>query len=243
MRALRLVLLATVLAGSSSYAQDQTQQWTLPSGGQLNGSKAVIENGPCCEANRGTATISNSDATTLASLTGMASRDGHVLRLKLEGNRSLKLTDCNEQSGCDGDTTRIHRLVAWWPRHRLYVVAVGLYEESVAYLVSDHDGRTLSVTAPPVLSPSGRQAVALVSNLVSGVDLEIIDLSRDRPTVTKVTTMPDCSGAGPNSFLRPIPVWTDDTHVTFEGESPLPEDKSNAKQLLKVGGGEGEWQC
>ena len=55
--------------------------------------------------------------------------------------------------------------------------------------------------------------------------------------------MPDCSGAGPNSFLRPIPVWTDDTHVTFEGESPLPEDKPNTKQLLRVEGGKGQWQC
>ena len=55
--------------------------------------------------------------------------------------------------------------------------------------------------------------------------------------------MPDCSGAGPNSFLRPIPVWTDETHVTFEGESPLPEDKPNAKQLLQIEGGKGQWQC
>jgi hypothetical protein len=61
--------------------------------------------------------------------------------------------------------------------------------------------------------------------------------------VTTVETMPDCSGAGPNSFLRPIPVWTDDRHVTFEGESPLPEDKPNTKQLLRVEGGKGQWQC
>jgi hypothetical protein len=94
-----------------------------------------------------------------------------------------------------------------------------------------------------VLSPSGRQAVALVSNLMSGVDLEIIDLSGNPPTSTKVETMPDCGGAGPNSFLRPIPVWTDETHVTFEGESPLPDDKTNTKQLLRVEGGKGQWQC
>jgi hypothetical protein len=123
------------------------------------------------------------------------------------------------------------------------VVLVGLYEESVAYLVSERDGRTFVATAPPVLSPSGRQAVALVSNLMSGVDLEIIDLSRNPPTATKVETMPDCTGAGPNSFLRPIPVWTDEHHVTFEGESPLPEDKPNTKQLLRVEGGKGQWQC
>jgi hypothetical protein len=31
--------------------------------------------------------------------------------------------------------------------------------------------------------------------------------------------------------------------VTFEGESPLPEDKPNTKQLLRVEGGKGQWQC
>ena len=106
--------------------------------------------------------------------------------LKLAGNRTLKLTDCDDKTGCEADDTRVHRLVDWWPEHRLYVVLVGLYEESVAYLVSERDGRTFVATAPPVLSPSGRQAVALVSNLMSGVDLEIIDLSRNPPTSTKV---------------------------------------------------------
>ncbi|MPZ34234.1 MAG: hypothetical protein GEV13_25170 [Rhodospirillales bacterium] len=93
------------------------------------------------------------------------------------------------------------------------------------------------------LLPSGRQAVALVSNLMSGVDLEIIDLSRGPPTSTKVTTMPNCGDAGPDSFLRPIPVRTDERHVTFEGESPLPEDKPDTKHFLRVEGGKGQRQC
>jgi hypothetical protein len=244
MRALRLALAtAGLVLATASQAQDPTQQWTLPSGGLLNGSKAVIEDKPCCEASRGAAVVPNSDIAALDKAPGMVSRNGRILTLKLAGNRSLRFTDCDEPSGCPADDTRIHRLIDWWPKHRLYIVAVGLYEESVAYLVSERDGRTLAVIAPPIPSPSGRQAVALVSNLMQGVDLEIIDLARDPPTVAKVTTMPDCSGAGPKSFLRPLPVWTDDTHVTFEGESPLPEDKSNAKQLLRVEGGKGQWQC
>jgi hypothetical protein len=244
MRALPLALLTAGLAmATASQAQDQTQQWSLPSGGLLNGSKAVIEDKPCCEPSHGAAVVPNPDIAAMAKAPDMASRNGRTLSLKVAGNRTLRLTDCDEPSGCDADDTRIHRLVDWWPRQRLYIVAVSLYEESVAYLVSERDGRTLAVTAPPVPSPSGRQAVALVSNLMQGVDLEIIDLSRDPPTVEKVTTMPDCSGAGPNSFLRPAPIWTDDSHVTFEGESPLPEDKSNARQLLRVEGGKGQWQC
>lgn len=242
MPALRWVLAATCLVVAAAQAQDPAPQWTLPASGVLHGSKAVVENQPCCGPSRNTK-VTNPDTATLAKLGGMAMRDGRKLTLKLADNRSLTLTDCDDQSGCEADNTRVHRLVGWWPQHRLHVVAVGLYEESVAYLVSERDGRTLVVTAPPVLSPSGRKAVALVSNLMSGVDLEVIDLDRSPPTVSKITTMPDCSGAGPNSFLRPIPVWTDESHVTFEGESPLPEDKSNAKQLLRVEGGKGQWQC
>src|SRR5690349_17781199 len=184
MRALALALLAGGLAvATSSLAQDQTQQWTLPSGGVLNGSKAVIEAKPCCGPSHGAAAVHNSDIAAMAKAPGMASRDGRALTLKLADNRAITFTDCDEPSGCEADDTRIHRLVDWWPKQRLYVVAVSLYEESVAYLVSERDGRALAVTAPPVPSPSGRSAVALVSNLMQGVDLEIIDLSRDPPTV------------------------------------------------------------
>ena len=78
---------------------------------------------------------------------------------------------------------------------------------------------------------------------LAGVDLEIIDLGRNPPTVATVETMPDCGGAGPISFLRPIAVWTDDRHITFEGESPLPEDDPDTKQVLRVERGRGHWQC
>ena len=115
--------------------------------------------------------------------------------------------DCDSDSGCDGEDLRIHRLVGWWPKHRIYVVAVSLYEDSVAYLVAERDGRTLVATAPPVLSPSGRWAIALTSNLMAGVDLELLDMSGNPPTLAKITEMPNCRGAGPNSFLRPRPVW------------------------------------
>jgi hypothetical protein len=242
MRRLWPVVAAVGLVAATAQAQDPTQEWVLPASGLLHGSKATIETQPCCGPSRNTG-VNSPDNSALAKWSGMAARDGRSLMLKLAGNRTLRLTDCDDQSGCEADDTRVHRLVDWWPQHRLYVVLVGLYEESVAYLVSERDGRAFVATAPPVLSPSGRQAVALVSNLMSGVDLEIIDLSRNPPTSTKVETMPDCSGAGPNSFLRPIPVWTDETHVTFEGESPLPEDKPNTKQLLRVEGGKGQWQC
>ena len=66
MRALRLALVASGLAlAVTSQAQDQAQQWTLPSGGLLNGSKAVIENKPCCEPSHGAAVVSATHAPDL----------------------------------------------------------------------------------------------------------------------------------------------------------------------------------
>ena len=246
MQSLRWVFAAVgLLAGtpSQAQAQDPNEQWALPSSGLLNGSRAVIENGPCCGASSGAAGIWNSDSAALANVTGMASRDGGTLKLRLAEGRFLELTDCDDQSACAADDTRVHRLVVWWPKHRAYVVAVGLYEESVAYLISERDGRTLVTTAPPVLSPSGRQAVALVSDLMSGVDLEIINLARDPPTLSKVAAMPACTGAGPNSLLRPIPVWIDDSEVTFKGVSAMPGDDPDARQLMRIVDGKPQWQC
>jgi hypothetical protein len=245
MRSLRCAIAAvTLLATLPSQAQtpDVPPQWTLPTAGFLNGSKAEVENKPCCSPSRG-APVELSDARVLATVPGAASREGGVLRLKLAGDRTFKLTDCVEQPACDGEKLHLHRLAAWWPKHRLYVVAVGLYEASVAYLVAERDGRSLVVTAPPVLSPSGRMAVALVSDLMSGVDLELIDLSRDPPTVAKVATTPGCPGWSDSTMLRPKPVWIDDTQVRFEGKSPQPGDNPNTKQLLKIVDGKAAWEC
>jgi hypothetical protein len=243
MRPLGCAVAVALLLTTATQAQtpDVPPQWTLPTAGFLNGSKAAIENTPCCGPSRG-APVRMSDAAVLAKIPGAASREGGVLRLKLAGDRTYTLTDCGGQT-CAADDTRIHRLAAWWPKQRTYVVAVDLYEEGVAYLIAERDGRALVVTAPPVLSPSGRAAVALVSNLMGGVDLEVIDLSREPPTVAKVTAMPPCSGFSESSMLRPKPVWIDETHVRFEGVSPQPGDNPNSKQLLRIEGGKAVWEC
>ncbi|HYI05234.1 MAG TPA: hypothetical protein VD858_10115, partial [Reyranella sp.] len=145
-----LLTLTILLATLPAYAQHTPGEWALPASGLLHGSKAAIENQPCCAPSRNTR-VHSPDNAALAKWSGLAARDGRTLMLKLAGNRTLKLTDCDDQSGCEADDTRVHRLVDWWPEHRLYVVLVGLYEESVAYLVSERDGRTFVATAPPVL--------------------------------------------------------------------------------------------
>lgn len=233
-----------LLLSLSAWAQtpDPDAQWTLPASGLLNGSMATIEAEPCWAANGG-APVDPSDAAAIAAVRGMASRNGPMLSLKLAGNRTLKLADCVPQSGCAADDVRIHRLTAWWPTQEYFVVAVGLYEESVAYLVSARTGRTLVTTAAPVLPPSGQAAIALTSNLMAGMDLELIDLRPNPPTLAKITTMPECKGMGPNSFLRPEPVWVDASHVRFDGASPQPGDLPNTKQLLRIVDGKAVWEC
>jgi len=245
MTALRWITgVAGLLLSLSAQAQtpDPDAHWTLPASGLLNGSKAVIEATPCCTANSG-APVRQSDAAALAAARGMASRNGTTLSLKLADNHTLKLTDCVESPDCPTDDAHVHRLVAWWPTQETFVVDVGLYEGRVAYLVSARTGRTLMTTAPPVLSPSGQAAIALTSDLMAGMELELIDLRRSPPTLAKITTMPECKGIGPDTFLRPTPVWIEGSHVRFDGVSPQPGDLPNTKQLLKIVDGKAVWEC
>ena len=75
------------------------------------------------------------------------------------------------------------------------------------------------------------------------MELDVVDMTADPPKVTEVTAMPACAGAGPNSFLRPKPVWIDGSSVRFEGMSPQPGDDPKTKQLLRIGDGTTTWEC
>ena len=188
--AITLTLATLLVSAAHGQKVPAAERTALPSKGLLWGSKMTIETQPCCTPSPGAKVADPSDLTVIARNADRASREGPVLRLKLQGGRSLKITDCDDEGACEADRFRKHRLVAWWPSLGYYVVGVGLYEEGLAYLVSEKDGRTTLVAAPPVLSPSGRTAVALVSNLMAGVDLNIIDLNVEPPKVVNVTTMP-----------------------------------------------------
>ena len=215
----------------------------MPSTGLLWGSKMTLESQPCCTVPKGAKPADPSEAAAMAAVPDRAFREGPILKLKLPENRTLKISDCDDQAACEADRFRKHRLAAWWPARGYYVVAVGLYEDSMAYLISERDARTTQVAALPVLSPSAHRAVALQSNLMSGVELNVLDMTSDPPKVLEVSAMPACAGAGANSFLRPKPVWIDESHVRFEGVSPQPGDNPNTKQLLRIGDGTTEWEC
>mgnify|MGYP006289883545 FL=1 len=248
---LALAVLAAVAGATPAAAQvapqaDPNARTATPSKGLLFGSKMTIEKEACCAAgSRGADPREAAVLTAARDPAGKprASREGDILRLRLADGRTLKITDCADQAACEADRYRQHRLAAWWPSLGLYVVAVGLYEDGLAYLVSDKDGRTTRIAAVPVLSPSGRRAVALSSNLMNGVDLDLVDLSVQPPRVTRIEQMPSCKGSKPESLLRPRPVWVDEGHVRFEGPPPQPDDDPNTKQLLRIGAGKTEWEC
>lgn len=247
MTALRSAAIALALGALlTSFASAQNipaaERTAVPSKGLLWGSKMTIEAQPCCAPTTGAKPSGDrTEAAALTKLPDRASRDGQVLRLKLQGGRSLKITDCDDEAACEADRFRKHRLVGWWPALGYYVVSVGLYEEGLAYLIAEKDGRTTQLPALPVLSPSGHTAVALVSNLMAGVELNIVDLTVQPPKLIEVKDMPACPGAG--SFLRPKAVWVDDGHVRFEGASPQPGDNPRTKQLLRIGAGAPRWEC
>ena len=177
------------------------------------------------------------DAQMIGTLRDRASRDGPTLILQLDGNRSLRIVD--DTSG----EKRRHEMVAWWPKHRLYVVDVVMHEAREAHLISARDGRTTRVAAPPVLSPSGQYAIAWDPSPLIGNPMELIDLRSDPPVVGKVMGMPACPGAGQQHGVRPDPVWLDEQRVTFTGKSLFSADDPKAKQVLRIVDGKPEWEC
>ena len=201
-------------------------------------SDVSIESRPCCELQRAVAARSP-EAEVIAAIPNRAFRQGSDLWLKLDGNRSLRIIDC-VAFAC-GASFSTHALVAWWPKHRYYVIDVVVEKGREAYLISERDGRRTSVFAPPVLSPSGRYAVA--ADLGPEYDgLRIVDMSVDPPSAVEVASRPTCPGSKTLS-LRPSPVWLDDSRVGFEGKPFFGDDDPNARQVLRIVDGKPEWEC
>ena len=204
-------------------------------------SDVTIENSPCCDDQRRIAALSP-EAAVIASIPEQAVRMNSVLWLRLDGNRSARIVDCIAYA-CSVDSARRHELVAWWPKHRQYVIDVGLYEGRKAFLISEHDGHLTPVFAPPILSPSGRHAVAADLSPAYGNGLQIIDMDKSPPTTLEVKTMPACPGTAQQYGLRPNPVWLDDARIGFEGEPFFSNDDPTAKQILRIVDGKPEWEC
>ena len=219
-----------LLAPAHGQTDRPGERSATPTKGLLWGSKMTLESEACCTAIRGAKQPDREEAAILGTIPDRVLRDGPILKLKLQGGRTLKITDCDVEDACEAERFRAHRLAAWWPTPGYYVVKVNLYQGGYAYLVSERTGRTTRVAAVPVPSPSGRRAVALQEDGV-----EIVDFTGDSPKMIEVSDKPRCAGAAQAPLGR-TPVWTDESHVRFDGGP-------NARQLLRIGAGKAEWQC
>lgn len=236
-------LFALILAATTSGTLAQETRVLPPF---IASSIAVIVNEGCCTWQKQDVPVPDSaDREALEKLRDRAYRNGIVLQLQLDRDRSLKFIDntsigdtCEGYAGC-----RKHRLIEYWPKHRQYIVEVALWEGRAAFLVSARDGRLTPVSAPPVLSPSGRYAVAADLSPAYGNGLQIIDLDAIPPTVLDVKTMPVCPGTKPQSWLRPDPRWLDDTRIIFEGTLDPVQFDPDVKHILRIVDGRPEWEC
>jgi hypothetical protein len=207
-------------------------------------SLAVVVKEKCCTWQKDVPVPDSADREALEKLRDRAYRNGIVLQLQLDGDRSLKFID-NTSVGesCEGhDGCRKHRLIGWWPEHRQYIVDVALWEGREAYLVSARDGRLLRVASPPLLSPSGEYAIALDGVAYPNEGSELIDLRQETLKGSRLPRLPNCPGTKPQSWLRPDPRWLDATRIIFEGSSIAPIDP-DAKQVLRIVDGKPEWEC
>jgi hypothetical protein len=238
MRALPVAALALLLATGAGAQQQPPAAWQQRSAlppGKVWESVMAIDTAPCCDARRPLA--AGDDRAAVATMRDRAFRDGPILLLQLDGGRTLRLVDAT------GEETRRHRLVAWWPQHRLYVVDVVMHEARQAYLISARDGRTTLVSAPPVLSPAGRHALAWDASPLLANDMELIDLGTDPPSIFRIDGMPACPGTAPQQSNRPDAAWLDDRRVTFRGQSPFSTDDPQARQVLRITEGKPQWEC
>ncbi len=232
---------AVFLAAAPLHAQtDDTwrERVAMPTGGALWGSDVVIENKPCCDP---TGRASEQEMPVLEALAGRASRLGRILRLRLEGGRTLRLVDCEDTSVCDIGNIRVHRLVGWWPTRGYYVVGVAGYAEQLAYLVRERDGLMVRTLAPPVLSPDEHYAIATDLLMPRGPGTtEVLDMGVDPPArmpFRKSATCPALLAAGS------LPHWIDGSHAMFS-DAMLPANQPKPNELtLRIAGSAAEWAC
>ena len=185
----------------------------------------------------------------IAKFKDRAARDGDVLRLRLEGDRVLKIFD---EGICDGFANCLrHRLQDWWPKPNYYAVDVTRGEGGWTYLIRESDGLVVRVAALPVLSPDGRYAIASDPSVINGGgQTELLDMRTDPPTVHPVGSTSMCPGhSGRATYiglitLGPNPIWLGSSRVVFNAAHVNFEDGPRTVGLtLRIVDGKPEWEC
>jgi hypothetical protein len=238
---LRTALCTTAVAALVALpllAQTTQQRVALPTSDELWGSMVAVEITPCCSAGTGQPGIAKAEAAVLEQLRDRASRDGPVLRLKLGGNRSLKITDFLSGGGAD---YRAHSLVAWWPRQGYYIVEVTHYDgpQSI-YLVREADGLMLLVFAEPMLSPDEQHGVMQSPGSPGDFGLiDLVDIGANPPRLLPIALGPSCVEVG----LKTVNMksrWTDNATVEF---GPAAFILGSGTAALRIVGDKAEWFC
>jgi hypothetical protein len=144
MRILPIVLAATLL-GSTALAQQQEPAVEVQ----------------CVRDETKSEDSSQVERKCLERLTGLASRDGDVLRLTLEDG-SFK-TFADERPACEqhqADKCLLHSLATYYPIQKLFVVERNAYESFDVIVVSRRTGAITKMDVHPHLSPGGTRLVA-----------------------------------------------------------------------------------
>jgi hypothetical protein len=227
-----------MLVAMPVFAQSIKQWVAQPTSGELWGSTIAIESAPCCAADLGKPGIMKAEAAVLGRLRDRASRDGPVLRLKLAGNRSLKITDFLSGGGAD---YRAHSLVTWWPRQSYYVVEVTHYDSPAStFLIREADGLVLLMFAEPMLSPDEQHGVTQMPGSFGDLGLvELVDIQANPPRLLPIALGPSCVQVG----LKTVSMnarWTDNKTVEF---GPAVFILGTGTAALRLAGDKAEWIC
>jgi hypothetical protein len=241
LRAVFVVVLLFLAVPCNAQTDERT---AMPSTGRLLwGSKMTFDNQPCCTAPQDVPSADKSEAAIFAAAPGRAFREGPILKLKLEQNRTLKITDCDDRDACEADRFRTHRLAAWWPTLHYYVVNVSLWESGMAYLISERDGRTTRTSAVPILSPDKRFAVASDPSVNTGGGVtELLDMrvSPPVPFAPAAKCLQDIGLITVGTELK----WTDNSHVVFSNaQLTSNRRRSFTLKIADDNNHKAEWEC
>jgi hypothetical protein len=240
-----LILIASNLKAQPQSLGNIVDEWQdrVARPGFVWGSQIGVENEPCCSPSAGTQTANGAEAPVLATMAERASRDGKTLKLRLDHGRTLKIVDCDE--ACAVDDYRVHRLVTYWPQYRYYVLSIGYYEGQGGFLIDEANGEVISVVAPPVLSPSGRYAIAWDSSLENDRKIRMEWFNLQERKIFPISPGPgQCPGRTEYAHPGPQPVWLSDEGVAFDRSGFLVNNSPQFRMTLRIVAGLNlVWKC
>jgi hypothetical protein len=107
-----------------------------------------------CRGDTGAADLDRSEKACLAQLTGIATRQGNALRVKLQNGKSRVYQ--NRTEGCEQGTSADcidYELTGYFAKHSLLLIQIGYYEGVEWMLVRLDNGKETKIVLPPFYSP------------------------------------------------------------------------------------------